>query len=425
MIKSFSTIALVLWANLALVVVAQAQIDTYDVPTLLPLPTTAPVLSTADYDETQPMLTPAGPSFFTPTPMLAPQTAIPGAAFGAAQSSPTTMWEDSAVGCSGGGCNNCCGPRVFGMVGGLVMGRNRANPFWTSYETGNNANQVLNTQNAGANWAGGGQVTVGYGFCGCCGPAMALTYWGVGPMTGFAEYVSPPGGVSTPINLLTQSGSVMIGSNPASYFFDSSPDQRIWRDDRVNNVELNFIQSQLINTGRFQMAALAGFRYFRFDERLTYGSVHFGEQFGDNGGADEAYLSSRSTNNLFGGQVGAFFNWAWTPRFGVFLLPKVGLFVNQMNVRNQLYAGDGTQGFDIYAHKSDIAMLGELDFGFNYAVTENMRAFIGYRVVGVAGLALSDNQFLPYLADNAGFAQVKQNGSLILHGVMMGAAWGF
>ncbi len=422
--RPFSTIVVVLGISLALAAVAQAQSDTYEAPTLLPLPTSAPLLSTANYDESEPMLTPVDPSFTTSMPVLSPQPGVPGAAVGAAQSSPTSLWGDSACGCSSGCCNTC-GPRVFGMLGGLVMGRNRANPFWTTYQTNNNANQLMNTQNAGANWAGGGQVTVGYGFCGCCGPALAFTYWGVGPMTGFAEYTDPTNNLSTPINLNTQTGSVMIGANPASFFFDNSPDQRIWRDDRVNNIELNFIQSQLINSGRFQMAALAGFRYFRFDERLTYGSVAFGHQFGDNGGADEAYLSSRCTNNLFGGQVGAFFNWNWTQRFGVFLLPKVGIFANQMNVRNQLYAGDGTQGFDIYAHKCDISMLGEIDFGFNYAVTQNMRAFIGYRVVGVAGLALSDNQFLPYLADNAGFAQVKQNGSLILHGVMMGVAWGF
>ena len=47
-----------------------------------------------------------------------------------------------------------------------MMGRNRANPFWTTYQTNNNVNQLMNTQNAEANWAGGGQVTVGYG-CSC------------------------------------------------------------------------------------------------------------------------------------------------------------------------------------------------------------------------------------------------------------------
>jgi hypothetical protein len=130
-------------------------------------------------------------------------------------------------------------------------------------------------------------------------------------------------------------------------------------------------------------------------------------------------------NNLFGVQVGALFNYMITSRVGVFVMPKVGIYGNQMNVRNQLYAGDGTQGFDISAHKSDISVLGEIDTGFDYAITPNWRAFIGYRVIGVAGLALGDNQFLPYLADNAGFAQVKQNGSLIMHGAMFGVAWVF
>ena len=87
-------------------------------------------------------------------------------------------------------------------------------------------------------------------------------------MTGFAQITDPTNNLSTPINLDTQTGPVLIGSTPASTFFDNSPNQRIWRNDQVNNFELNFIQQQLVNTGRFQMAALAGFRYFRFDGKL-------------------------------------------------------------------------------------------------------------------------------------------------------------
>ena len=63
----------------------------------------------------------------------------------------------------------------------------------------------------------------------------------------------PNNNLSTPINLDTQSGSVMIGANPASDFFDNSPDQRIWRNDRVNNFEVNLLQAQLINNGPLQM----------------------------------------------------------------------------------------------------------------------------------------------------------------------------
>ena len=40
-------------------------------------------------------------------------------------------------------------------------------------------------------------------------------------------------------------------------------------------------------------------------------------------------------------------------------------------------------------------------------------------------MALGDNQFLPYLADNAGFGQVKANGDLILTGGFAGLAFTF
>ena len=69
--------------------------------------------------------------------------------------------------------------------------------------------------------------------------------------------------------------------------------------------------------------------------------------------------------------------------------------------------------------------MGEIDTGLSYSFWNNWRAFIGYRVVGVANVALADNQFLPFLADTQGFSEVKQNGSLILHGTFMGVGWLF
>jgi hypothetical protein len=328
------------------------------------------------------------------------------------------------------------------------MTRNRANPYWTTFQTNNNPNQLMNTQNAGAGWAGGGQVTLGYAFCGCngcgdgcdqcgqcgqcgpcasAGPALAFTYWGLTPMTGFSSVTDQTGNIntalSTPINL----GGVTISGNPAGSYFDNAHEQRIWRSDRVNNFEANLLQYGMINTGRLQVAALAGFRYFRFSESLTYGSVAFGHNFGDNGGANEAYLGFRCVNNLFGGQLGAFFNYAVTDRFGVFFIPKVGIFGNQMNSQTLLYSGDQAANptYNIAANKSDVSVLGELDSGVNWAWTDNVRLYMGYRVIGVANVALADNQFLPFLADTQGFGQVKQSGSIIIHGAMAGFVWAF
>ena len=50
---------------------------------------------------------------------------------------------------------------------------------------------------------------------------------------------------------------------------------------------------------------------------------------------------------------------------------------------------------------------------------------MGYRVLGVTNVALGDNQFLPFLADAGGFADVKDNGSLILHGATAGLQFTF
>jgi hypothetical protein len=113
--------------------------------------------------------------------------------------------------CLDGCCDDCC-PVWFGSVAGLVLGRDNPNPFWTSYESGNNANQVMNTEDAKADWNGGAEITFGRWFdcgwlsSGCCDArnGLAVEYFFVTPMTGFASVRGdqfPGGTVSTTIDL--------------------------------------------------------------------------------------------------------------------------------------------------------------------------------------------------------------------------------
>jgi hypothetical protein len=90
-----------------------------------------------------------------------------------------------------------------------------------------------------------------------------------------------------------------------------------------------------------------------------------------------------------------------------------------MSNRSVLARGDGVLGFDVNANKSDFSLLGEIDTGFSWFFGPHFMAYAGYRVVGVTNVALSDNQFVQGIGD------VKQSGSLILHGVMMGGGWTF
>jgi hypothetical protein len=340
-------------------------------------------------------------------------------------------------------CDECSAGRGawFGSLGGLVMGRNRANAYWTSFET-NIDDLVLNTQSAGADWTGGWQVTVGYlfgnGGCGCAnsfgpcgpcgsggcgftGPGLGFTYWGLGNMGGFAQVDSATDDLNTTFSLLdpsTVSGQVEIGGQPFSDFFDDSASHRMTRDDSAANYELNLFFGAF-NHYRWTVVPFVGFRYFRFDDQLIFAGLTGGSTWGANGGQDQAQLSFRSTNDLYGLQFGTFANYMIARRFSWFIGPKVGLFGNQMNNRAVLARGDGLLAFDVTAAKSDFSLLGEVDTGFTWFFGPHFMAYMGYRVLGVTNVALADNQFVQGIGD------VKQSGSLILHGAMMGGGWTF
>jgi hypothetical protein len=249
----------------------------------------------------------------------------------------------------------------------------------------------------------------------------------VSPLTGSYTLTSPNSTLSTPIN----DGSVNITNgnasspNPASYFWDSSRQQSVSRVDRINNVEINFLALSMLGSGRTQAIWLAGVRYFRFDETLTYGGTAYGYNFTDQNGAQSLYLQDRSVNNLVGPQIGVILNHYVTQRFSLFVIPKMALMANFCSSQNTLFTGDGYTQFNLKGSKTDCSLLGELDLGANYWIKPWCSIYAGYRVIGVTSMALADNQFLPYLADAQGFQQPKTNGDLILSGAFGGVIFRF
>ncbi len=412
---------------------ALAQGDAYGTPTLLPLPDpTTPNYGTnwsaamANSPYRASVARMSQPAMPTPTALT--QSMPQGGADGGC----TTCGGDSDnCGCDACCEDNCCG-LWFGGISGIWMARNNPNKFWTTFETNNNANQLLNTENALGNYKAGGEITVGRWFCGgcACGPRYGIeaSYFTIDPFEGFASIRDPNNLLSTPIDVgfVTITNGAPGSPNPASAFFDNAREHRIWRSDELQNIELSLInQRNLYGAGHFQMTWLAGVRFLRFDENLTFGSVQGGFDFGSQGGIHEAYLSSSARNDLFGFQLGVRGEYYLWPRLSVFLAPKIGLMGNNMSVRNQLYTGDGVMQFDITGEKTDFSFLGQLDTGFAFQFAPRWRAFAGYRVIGVTGVALADNQFLPFLADAAGFADVKSNGDLVLHGGFAGLEFNY
>lgn len=315
--------------------------------------------------------------------------------------------------------DRCCEPCFYGMVGGLIMGRNDPNRTWLSAQKSDYFNQLMNGADAAASWTGGWEATLGW-FVPCCG-ALQFTYWGLAPTTGY-DHVRMPGDLVTPINL----NDVSIGGVGADYFYDNAQEHRVWRYDEFNNVELNFLGGPVSRpTGSLQIAWLAGVRYFRFRDRLLFGAVHEGFEFGSDGGVNEAYLDSALANNLIGGQVGAFVNWQLGPRWGLFFLPRVGVYANNINQHFQLYRGDGLSSIDIGTQKTVGSLLGEIDLGVNYFFARNWSVFVGYRVMAASGVGLADAQIPAFLVDTQEIQAIESNGDLILQGAIAGLFWWF
>jgi len=333
-------------------------------------------------------------------------------------------------------CTTCAAPRCcpwYASVAGLVMGRNQPNGVWTTYETGNNPNQLMKTPNADPEWQGGGDVRIGR-FFGCNRWAIEFGYWGIGNFSD-TRSMTHPNTVSSP--LLFQDLEFGVG-NPVQDLFDVADEHRLTRRNELYNIELNLIQGYLPTmscqncTGRF----LVGFRYFQFDEDLSLETLDQGGTWGGNGGLDQATLSDSVQNSLIGAQIGYMLERRIGSRFSAFITPKIGIYGNHIRNHGRLYRGDGTVAtptafsnvsgsYPVNSTKDVVSFLTEVDLGLRYRLTEHWSLFGGYRVVVINGIGLSDNQIPQYIVDLPEVSAIDSNGSLVLQGGFFGAGYSF
>jgi hypothetical protein len=353
--------------------------------------------------------------------------------------------------CGDGGCGDLCGAcgidpcctNWYGYVGGLVMTRDRSNHFWTTFETGNNANQLMYFPES--QWGGGFETTIGYMWCGsgggcggctsgcadACGPSyrhgLQFTYWGLWDLEGEDSRRSETDSLSTPID--TGFVDIPTPGLPAGAFFDNAREHRLRRENEFHNAEINLVDYVTTShNGNVQFQWLLGARYFKFDEFLQFASVSGGNEFGSGGGVNEAYLDLDVENNLYGGQIGGRADWRFHPRWRTFVGTKLGLFANDIDFDTRLYRGDGAtatfattgNAFDLHAHKTDVSMLAQLDLGLAWDFSRHWSANVGYRAVGITGLALADDQIPAFLAAEGDWTDIDSNGSMILHGGFAG-----
>lgn len=344
------------------------------------------------------------------------------------------------------GCTSCspavssCGSLWYASSAGLIMDRNLPNRLWTTYETGNNPNQLMNTQDIGLSWTGGWEVTLGRYFC-CNQYALEITYWGIAreeAMASMTDPNAPYDGVSTPLSV---SGIEFDdGVNPAenaALFFDNAGEHRLWREYEVHNVEINLLRKKpRCDCEWVTCNWMLGARWFRFEEELRFGSLAQGNSWGDAGGIYEAYLRDQVENDLLGFQFGCDIDVYLGSKLRLFANPRVGIYNNHVEHMFTAYRGDGlvaqptaasgvTGSYPVESESDNLAFLSEIDLGLDYQLTPRLSAFVGYRVVFVTGVALADNQIPPYIVDIPELADNDTNGDLVLHGAFAGATFEF
>ena len=412
-------------------------------PTPAPTPMNAPSVISSPADiQRAPAYNQGAPSYGQGAVQASPSPMYNGSSMGGScntcnQGMNSGMYADSNVGygdygaagpsCANGtggacGAGGGCGWQVY--AGAIYMGRDSANKKWTTYETGNNPNQLMYYPDS--DWGGGVDVSVTK-FFGCdCSTGIQGVYYGFGS-DGYNSLYSPANRLSTPINV----GDVNYGGVPAVDLFDNAQRHTVTRNDDFQNFELNYIKYLLGNpcngggcgSSPYNFAVLTGFRYIRFEDNIGFSSFqHDGTS---------VTLDNGVMNQLFGWQVGALFTHNCSEKFSWFASPKVGIYGNQVDFHARSYNHAGQVGtfdatgraYDLNNSKTDVAMVGSLDLGVNYRVGSHWQLTGGYRMVGVAGLALADDQVPAYLAAEGDWTDIESSGAAIFHGAFFGATF--
>jgi hypothetical protein len=312
-------------------------------------------------------------------------------------------------------------PRWFAGANGLVMTRTLPAGVPVMRPAGGTQ---LTTTSGGLSWPGGVDLHVGRWFGARQKNAVEFIYWGVFGM-GSTDSVAGSGIVAIP------QAAATVGGTPAADYLTNATGQEITRSDLVNDIEINWLYSlgdrpEFVSrdpsaaSRSVNLMWLAGFRFFQLEDVLTAStrSATAGSPLDFN---------VATNNNLYGGQVGAKFDWRFANRLRFNAVPKFMLAGNSITNTSTLGTATGTpavftaSGAPVNVHSTlgVFSWLGSVDTGVAWDVTDRWSLSLGYRVVGVGNIAQADGQW-PTLITNESLSGIAAGSSTIIHGGFAG-----
>lgn len=346
-------------------------------------------------------------------------------------------------------CDSCgCCPDFYVYSNVLWMTRDKRGGFVTSIDSVTFTPELFFCDPGyGGLWYGGFEV--GGGWCLCGGPgqgcggttALEVTYWGLFPSN---ETRVATGPLDSMINFQDLDYN---GAGLDTIFNGAAAHQLQFQYD-INSVEV-----QLVGNGacggpfgcgrlctcsgsgcgsRFGVGWMAGFRYIDYSENFLF-SADFDDTIFD-GDATEASYAVDLDNDLIGFQIGSGINYCVTERLSAYTVGRVGVYNNHIRqvqaaygsagpvtINNGPYAG---QDFNVVSQKDELALVGQLDFGVRWNMSQSWSFDLGYRILGLSGVAIAeDNVQQGNLQNVDGIADIQSQGTVLLHGGYAGVTY--
>jgi len=260
----------------------------------------------------------------------------------------------------------------------------------------------------------------------CQGNGLELRYWGLIPSERETTIFGP--GLDT---YLVGFGDYLIGPGPNNLqdYYNNADSNRIYRNNEFHNVEVNALRNggsyttRGGRTGNFEL--LGGFRWLYFNEDFRYSAFNAGAV------PTRVNYDLAARNNLLGFQLGGRNEVCLTDRISLVSGTRFGLFNNNIRSRQSISnefgvfasPAGGAPGVDDYnysSRKNELAALGELEAGVAYQFAQRARLNVGYRVLGISGVALAPSQIPRNFSNPAEINRINSKDSLILGGAYAG-----
>jgi hypothetical protein len=187
---------------------------------------------------------------------------------------------------------------------------------------------------------------------------------------------------------------------------------------------------------KLRLNTYGGIRWFRFGDNLEYAASQTDNIYGTT--ADDIYYISNVTNDLVGFQLGGLGTWCTGTRVNFFGGTSFGVYNN--HVQTFTRAGTATTDamirplgspaavdmpFNFSNSLNDVAFIGEGTLGTGICIKPGWTLNLGYRVLGVAGVATAVGQIPTEFTHASSISGIRNDRSLILHGAVFGMNYNF